>query len=245
MRLLEQYYAIPLRARFRLPLPAVASEKQRAVPPAEIEPEKIPWDDLPELPDDIATVVTVGSAAVIQPFQEPSPPEEEPVYEPIKKLADAQAELAEAHDRDAIGRVLVRFALSRGARVVLLVHRRGRWSGWLAAGEGVNSSAIRDLIVPTEHGTMFGLVSETGAHYMGPIKAHPVHQTFLETLGENVPGAVAFFPVHLGGKLVFGIYLDAGDGADVPTDVAEILVLAQRVSAVLARLIEERLAQTP
>ena len=80
-----------------------------------------------------------------------------------------------------------------------------------------------------------------GAHFMGVLSAHDVHRTFLRSIGEGVPGAVALLPVHFRGRLVLGIYLDAGDRKDVTTDLAELLVLAQGVPTTLERLIAERL----
>jgi hypothetical protein len=205
-----------------------------------MEPEK-PWEnELPELPADIATVISTGSVKplLIQPSEPVS--DEDEHLEPIATLAEARAALDAANDRNTVGAVLLRFALSRGERVVLLTHRNGQWTGWLGAG-GVDVHAVRRLLLEAEPGTAFGLVSRTGAHYMGPLKAHRVHQQFLQALGDSVPGAIALLPVHFRGKLVLGIYLDAGDRCDVATDLAELLVLAQQTPAALDRLIASRI----
>lgn len=231
MRLLAQHYRIPLRARFQQPLVEAGSAPKK-------------WEEnLPELPSDIATVISVDGKEVEPPVIQPAEPylEEEPELEPIDTLTEAQQALDLAGRRNEVGRVLLRFALSRGERVVLFTHRAGHWTGWLGAGEGVDTFGVRRIMVEAEKGTVFGLVSETGAHFMGPLKAHQVHQKFLQSIGEDVPGAVALLPVHFRGRLVLGIYLDAGDRRDVTTDVAELLVLAQRVPSALERLIAERL----
>jgi hypothetical protein len=233
MRLLAQHYEIPLRARFQ----------HRLVEPGVAEPGK-PWEARqPELPADVATTVSVDGVEVAPPVIQPAEPprEEEPELEPIDKLVDARAALAEVESRSAVGVVLLRFALSHGRRVVLLTHRSGQWRGWLGAGEGVDTNGVRRLLLEAQKGTAFGLVSTTGAHYMGPLRAHEVHQKFLQAIGEDVPGAIALLPVHFRGKLVLGIYLDAGDRRDVSTDVAELLVLAQQVPSALERLIAKRL----
>jgi len=235
MRLLAQHFNIPLGARFQQPLVELGAAA----------PVEKPWDDLPELSGDIATVISVDGKPVASPVIQPAEPhmKEEPELEPIATLAEAQDALDAADDRDAIGAALLRFALSRGKRVLLLTHRSGRWTGWLGAGEGVDTHGVRRLMLEAGD-TVFGLVSTTGAHYMGSLKPHPVYQGFLQAIGDEIPGAVALLPVHFRGKLVLGIYLDAGDRRDVTTDLAELLVLAQRVPSALERLIAKRLKKT-
>ncbi len=230
LRLLSRYYRLPTPARFRLDLPAR---------PVARAPDTMPWEELPELPGDIATVVTSGP--LIHPPQTPPAEVRPPPLVPISKLDEAYAALEAAEDRNAVGSVLARFALSRGKRVLLLAHRAGQWSGWLAAGERVDSNKVSKLMIPAEAGTAFGLVGETGAHYIGRLRHHPVHVAFLATLDKIWPGTVALLPVHFRGRLVMGIYLDAGV-ADVPTDLAELLLLAQRVPWVLERLLKRRMA---
>jgi hypothetical protein len=234
MRLLAQHFHIPLGARFRQPL----------VEHGAAGPVEKPWEeDLPELSGDIATVISVDGKPVEPTLIQPAEPyqEEKPELEPIATLVEAQEALDGADDRDAIGAVLLRFALSRGKRVVLLTHRTGQWTGWLGAGEGIDTFGVRRLMLEAEAGTVFGLVSSTGAHFMGPLKAHAVHQSFLQAIGDEVPSAIALLPVHFRGRLVLGLYLDAGDRRDVTTDLAELLVLAQRVPSALERLIAKRL----
>jgi hypothetical protein len=230
MHLLCTHYDIPMRARF--------SQSSAPGDPA----QERPWHQRSELSADIATGVAASGRLVKPPVIQPSEPipDDAEQLEPIDTLAEARAALERAHDRNAVGAVLLRFALSRGERVVLLTHRHGQWSGWLGAG-GVDVHAVRGLLLEAEPGTAFGLVSRTGAHYMGPLKAHPVHQHFLQVLGDVVPGGIALLPVHFRGKLVLGIYLDAGSRRDVATDLAELLVLAQQTPAALDRLIASRI----
>lgn len=240
-RLLCRFYNMPLGARFRLRHPRKATAPPEAV--------DVPWDDLQELPADIATVVTLGTkpdaSRLVQPGAAPATaPEKKKPLAPLVDFSVAAVELEGATDRDAVGLTLARFALSRGKRVALLIHRSGQWSGWLGAGDGVDNAALGRFIVQAEKGTIFGLVSDTGAHFLGALPKHAVHAEFLNALGVARPGAVALFPVHFRGKLIMGLYMDAGHGADVPTDVADILLLAQRVPTVLERLMAARLSSS-
>ncbi len=242
VRLLRRHYGIPLRPRFLFPHKAL---QKPPPPPTDLvtHADEVPWDDLPELSQDIATVVVAGEASsALEIAPAPAPVlEPEPTF-PIGSLTAARAALGEADDRDGVGSVVLRFALSRGSRAALLLHRDGEWSGWLAAGEGVDPARLRNLSFTSASGSVFSLVSRTGAYYLGPLTPQPQHQTFLQTLGDGQPGTIAFLPVHFRGKLVFGLYLDAGPSHGVATDIAEVLMLAQSVPATLERLISARVA---
>jgi hypothetical protein len=231
VRLLRRHYRIPLLARFMVSRPVIKAAAWSKAKQREQEDDGW-WEDLPELPDDIATIIESGTPGQSR----------EPAVIPLKTLNVARLALAGAEDRDAIATVLLRFALSLGSRALLLTHRNSEWHGWLGAGVGIDNSRVRALSIPAASGTVFGLVSSTGAYYLGPLSAHPQHLEFLHFLGEIVPGSVAFLPVYFRGKLAFGLYLDGGERADVATDVAEVLTLAQAVPAALERLISVRIA---
>jgi len=172
-------------------------------------------------------------------------PEPEPVrvLEPIETLGEAIQALQEAGNRDGLGEVLMRFAKARAPRTVLLTRDGDIWRGWMGAGEGIDPAAIHGLSVPSEPGTLFGVVGATGGQYLGPVASHPVHTAFLDTLGGAVPTTAVLLPVHYGGRVVFGMYLDAGHNKMVSPDVGELLVIAQRVPMTLERLVRARLGQ--
>jgi hypothetical protein len=243
VRLLSRFYPIHLDARFRLDPPHVVA------PPAQPQNDaEIAWQDLPELPADIATVIAQPGApglidAAPEELVEEDAAEEERALEPIAGLDEAIAALEAAADRDTVGEVLARFALSHGKRVAVLIRRGTQWSGWIGAGVGVDPDRIKRFMVLAEPGTIFGLVAATRAHYLGPVVAHESHTQFFEALGPARPSSVALFPVHFRGRVVMAVYIDAGHDADVPTDVAEVLLLAQRTPGALARLVKQRLAQ--
>ncbi len=159
---------------------------------------------------------------------------------PILTLDEATAALKIAQDRDEVGGVLLRFALSKSRRAIVFVRRALLWAGWLGAGEGVDVPHLPSLLMPTAPGTIFGLVADTGAHYIGPLTQHPCYAPFLAALGGGRPRTAALFPVHFHGRLVFGLYLDGGPHKRVTTDVGDLLVLAQRVPAAIERLIRHR-----
>lgn len=263
-RMLQRLYGVPLPARFEL-LPVLRRQRMaratgeaegpegpgggELISQAEFEAlygrlgdataapggdDEAPGPEAPGTPDPEAAeeeILELGAE------EEVAPPE------PILELADALARLDAATDRAAVGDVLARFALSKGRRAALLVHHRGVWTGWAAAGEDVPAGAARALALPAAEGSILGVVSRMGSPVLGPLAEHPVNERLIEALGGGWPRSVGLFPVHWRSRVVFGIYLDGGEDADVATDVAEILVLAQRVAAILARLVDRRLGR--
>jgi len=184
------------------------------------------------------TAATPGARLIVQPLDQLRSVEAPP--EPITSLAEANALLDAATDRDEVGRVLLRFSLGKGRRVIVFVRRALLWAGWLGAGEGVDVRHLSSLLMPTAPGTIFGLVAGTGAHFLGPLAPHPVYAPFLAALGGARPRTCTLLPVHFHGRLVFGVYVDGGPGKRVTADIGELVILAQRVPAALERLIRQR-----
>jgi hypothetical protein len=185
----------------------------------------------------------LGAPIVVQPLGEKELLAAEPApLVPLPTLKAAHEALAAAQTRDAIGAVLLRFALGRGKRALLFVRRAVMWAGWMGAGEGVLSPKVTSLLIPTVPGTIFGLVAETGGHYLGPMQAHVSYAPLLLALGGGRPRSAALLPVHQNERLIFGLYLDGGADAHVSTDVADLMVLAQRVPKALERVLKQRVA---
>jgi hypothetical protein len=264
MRLAARLYGLPLSARFRIgrtvPLRRRAEADTAGEPAEELMPEgffeslyakrEAPAEgdpalqaedevilDLVEVVDDEVIDLEASDPVAVPPEVPATPP-----LMPIESLEEAGGALREATTRDDVGRVLVRFALGRGRRVVLLTRRGSLWFGWQGAGPGVEDAAVRGLMMPSEPGTAFGLVGQTGAPFLGPLAVHEVHDVFLDRIGKAKPGSVGLFPIHHRGRVVFGIYLDGGDGNDLIPDVGELILLAQRTAITLDRLLSERLS---
>ena len=202
-----------------------------------------------------AEAVRAAPASVMAPVQRPGAAGERLIVPPltgeqaaaieappaaIASIEEANAILDLAAGRDEVGLALLRFALSKAQRVIVFVRRALLWAGWMGAGEGVDVAHLQTLLMPTAPGTIFGLVADTGAHYIGPLAPHPSYAPFLAALGGGRPRTAALLPVHFHGRLVFGLYLDGGAQKRVTADIGDLIVLAQRVPAALERLIQNR-----
>ena len=227
--------------------PAAPPAPKQAVPPPVAQVVK-PADDADTMLGPV-TMSAEDEALVDEIIELADVVEEEPVAPVVAEVAaimdvkEAYQALEAATDRDDLGEVLVRFALSRGKRAVLFTRQGDLWIGWTGAGPGVTPGAIRALMLPSEKGTLFGLVGVTGAHFLGPIQKHAIHERFYEILGGGKPQSAGLFPVRFHNRIVFGIYMDGGDGGYVNPDIADVLILAQRVPLALERLVKAKARQ--
>jgi hypothetical protein len=188
-----------------------------------------------------------AGAEPAKPDVEPDVCEEVPLSEvefrpatitPIRRAEDALLALEGASDRRALGEILVRFGLSCARRVALFTCRKDVWLGWTGGGADLTPERVATVMVPAVPGSVFALVQDGGAPYLGPLPDHPIHHAFRLAIGHAEAGSVGLFPVRHKGRVLFVIYLEAGGGA--PLDVSQVLVLAQRVPLTLERVAARR-----
>lgn len=251
VRLLERHYGIKAGPRFRL-------QPQRRIRPtpatAATDTESVEGSDL--MGEDTFAEIYVGHANRRPTTRDvsTSAPVEEDVVEIHEVIEDAVGLgpldrqeavglLQQAHDRDGIATVLVRVALKVGKRVVLFSRQDDLWMGWTGFGQDITPAAVQALMIPSAKGTAFGLVHQTASHFLGPLPPNPVHDRFLRALGGAKPATCGIFPVWFKGRVVFGIYIDNGDGQAIVPDIGDLLIVAQQVAAALERLIKARAGQ--
>lgn len=255
VRLIEKNYGVKAGPRFRMQ-PQLRVRTTAATTPA---PQTAA--DIGELMgedtfEEMYAGRAHGAPATVEvPTAPPTPDAEDlevvEVVEGIGEAADhgpldrkvAIERLQEATDRDGIALVLARVALKVGRRVVLFSRQGDLWMGWTGVGQGISSAAVQALMIPSAKGTAFGLVHQTESHFLGPLAPNPVHDQFLKALGGGRPVTCGIFPVWFKGRIVFGIYIDNGDGQAIVPDIGDLLIVAQQVAAALERLIKARAGQ--
>ncbi len=255
VRLIEKSYGIKAGPRFRLqPQPRLRT----ATPDAAPAPGPVDISDLmgEETFEELYTGRVAGAPATIDvpsapPTEDATAIEVVELVEDIEGAADhgpldrqeAVERLQEADDRDGIALVLARVALRVGKRVVLFSRQGDLWMGWTGVGQGISAAAVQALMIPSAKGTAFGLVHQAESHFLGPLAPNPVHDQFLKALGGAKPVTCGIFPVWFKGRIVFGIYIDNGDGQAIVPDIGDLLIVAQQVAAALERLLKARTGQ--
>lgn len=150
---------------------------------------------------------------------------------PLRKITLVQATkaLQNVEDRDQIARIVLGFASGTFKRTGLFLVRPDMVMGWDAAGNGLNREVVERLMVPLNVPSVFKLVCDMKAHFLGAIPKSPVNSRFLKTLGGEPPRSAFVIPILFKGKVVNILYGDNGPGTDATFDIGELLILAMKI----------------
>lgn len=163
-----------------------------------------------------------------------APPAAQPAVDdsaPLRKLTLAQATkaLQNVEDRDQIARIVLGFASATFKRTGLFLVRPDMVMGWDAAGQGLSREIVERLMVPLNVPSVFKLVCDMRAHFLGAIPKSPVNSRFLKTLGGEPPRSAFVIPILFKGKVVNILYGDNGPNTDATYDIGELLILAMKI----------------
>ncbi len=155
-------------------------------------------------------------------------------------FAAAQGELSRSSDREEVARTILRYAVSKWSRVLLLSVQGELLTGWAGLGEGVREAAVRRIGIALRGQSTFRLVRELRSHYVGPMKHDAATTVFYKLLGGGFPTTAVLLPLLVRGKVVYMLYVDAGPGRVTPPDVGELLILSQGVARSYEAMIQKR-----
>jgi hypothetical protein len=223
------------------PVAPVAPVVQRPVAPPVAQPPRppvVPTQPFPMTPPPVVVPptqprqpvapVVAGPPAVPPPQAVPVQRPPEPPPTPLT-FAEAQAELARSSDREDVARTVLRFALGKWKRNLLLSVQGGLVTGWHGMGPSVREAAVRRIGVALREQSTFRLVRDTRSHYIGPVKRDAAMGVFYKLLGGGFPKTAVILPLLVRGKVVHLLYVDNGPDQLTPPDVGELLILSQSV----------------
>lgn len=167
----------------------------------------------------------------------------EPQAPPVA-FAEAQTLLAQINNRDDIARTVLRFASGVFRRALLLRVQGDVAVGWHGVGPGVYGRAHR-VGVPLVKPSPFRLVRDSFSHFIGPLRREAPTVAFLKLLGSGEPKTAVIMPILALGRVVNFLYCDNGPGELTPPNVAELLILAQRVGRSYEELVALRRKAPP
>ncbi|RKH05579.1 general secretion pathway protein GspE [Corallococcus carmarthensis] len=173
-----------------------------------------------------------GVTGAIPPGTAASPPvAAKPAAPPPTPLTfpEAQAELARSSDREDVARTVLRFAMGKWRRCLLLSVQGNLVTGWHGMGQGVSDEGVRRIGVPLRDQSTFRLVRDLRSHYVGPVKRDAAMGMFYRLLGGGFPTTAVILPLLVRGKVVHLLYVDNGPEQFTPPDVGELLILSQGV----------------
>lgn len=155
---------------------------------------------------------------------------EEVIDESPLPFDEATRVLAAAADRTAIARVVLRAARTRFQRACLLTVFRDRLVGWMGLGEGMETERLREVVMNRADRSVFSLVAESRAHYLGPLPPWTAHGAWVKATGRKIPRSLAVFPILVRGRPVTLLVVDNGHDQHTGNDVGEVLILAQQIA---------------
>jgi len=211
-------------------LPPVAPVVAPVVPPV-----------APAVPPVAATPAAPGKAVVRKPAAAARPA-------PLKPFtfAEAQAQLAKSSDREDVATTVLRYAVGKWRRCLLLSVQGSLVMGWHGMGRGVRDAAVRRIGVALRPQNTFRLVRDTRSHYIGPVRRDTAMNVFYRLLGAEkspeptYPKTSVILPLLVRGKVVHLLYLDNGPDQLTTPDIGELLILAQSVARSYEEMIRRR-----
>ncbi|HEX5748105.1 MAG TPA: hypothetical protein VFZ09_17835 [Archangium sp.] len=211
--------------------PPAAPPRVPAVPSKPPPPIAVP----PKPPPPVAAPPPVASVrprapVVVAPEPPPTP----------LTFAEAQAELGRSLDREQVATTVLRFALGKWKRSLLLSVQGSLVTGWRGMGQGVREAAVKRIGIGLQAPSTFRLVRDTRSHYVGPVRRDAASGLFYKLLGGDYPTTAVILPLLVRGKLVHLLYVDNGPGQLTPPDVGELLILSQGVNRSYEAMIRRR-----
>lgn len=174
------------------------------------------------------------------PAWDMEPPHQAPVDVSPLAFKDALAQLNGVTDRDAIAHIVLRCARGTAARALLMTVQGGVALGWDGLGEGLENGAARAVAVPLSGESVFQFVVQMRSHYMGSLRKTPANVRFLAQCGKKVPLSALVLPILFRGRVSHLLYLDNGHKQQAPTEVGEMLILAQKVTQTVDALVAKK-----
>ena len=215
------------------PAPVVQGYEPEVLPPVHEEPvvEGTPIVVPAPVPEVVLPRVARPRVAV--------PVAPEPPSTPLT-FAEAQAELSRSSDREQVATTVLRFAVGKWRRSLLLSVQGNLVTGWRGMGKGVREAAVKRIGIGLQGPSTFRLVRDTRSHYVGPVKRDAASGLFYKLLGGDYPTTAVILPLLVRGKLVHLLYVDNGPGQLTPPDVGELLILSQSVGRSYEAMIRQR-----
>ena len=218
------------------PEPAAPPPAPPPPPAARLTPAPPPAAPAPPTGQPIQVPLGAVPARPTSPKGFPQPP-----ASPLT-FAEAQQHLGQVSDREDVARTVLRFAVGKWKRVLLLAVQGDLVTGWQGAGQGIRGEAVVRIGINLRSQNTFRLVRDTRSHYIGPVKRDASTAVFYKLLGGAAPTTAVMLPLLVRGRVVHVLYVDNGPDQVTPPDIGELLILAQSVTRSYEAMIRRRKA---
>jgi hypothetical protein len=200
-------------------------------PPAPLPPQ-VAVPQVQAVPAPLVTLTPPPAEAAVVPAPELSP----------LTFPAAQALLSQSAHRDDVARTVLRFAVGKWRRALLLSVQGDLVTGWQGLGEGIRPGAVSRIAVALRGQSTFKLVRDLRSHYVGPMRRDAGTAVFYKMLGAGFPTTAVLLPLLVRSKVVHLLYVDNGPDQVTTPDVGELLILSQGVARSYEAIIRRRQA---
>ncbi|HVS01552.1 MAG TPA: GAF domain-containing protein, partial [Thermoanaerobaculia bacterium] len=213
---------------------AAAREAAAAMGPAATAPPMAPPEPPPapvEAPPEPVPAATEKSGPVTRPVEVPEPP---------RTLAELDARLDEAEEREEIALTALEFFHQHFERVLLFMVRGAEAAAWMGSGEGVDQQLLASFRLGFDEPSLFLNLREGSPFFRGPLPRMEAHQRLARLWGGKMPRESVLLPVRVKQRLVAVVYGDRGGRDLAGLDLELMQQAAARVGAALQEFIARR-----
>jgi len=227
----------PLAPLARAPAPTELDQPRALQPPA---PGPVPAGDELESEEILLLEELVSGPAESEAWDLPDhAPQPMPMTDGASgRIANLEAQLDSAGDRDEIIRVGLEIASAYASATALFLVRAGAISGYRAHGEGMDER-LRGIEIPTETISIFAHPALTRTPFRGEPPEGGIDGRLIDALGRGDSQEVFVHPIVIRDRVVNLLYADNGPDAFGETSVAALTALCDCFSRAYHRLILE------
>jgi hypothetical protein len=164
----------------------------------------------------------------------PSPPAQSP---PIPEIADPEAAMEAATDRDEVGRAVLAALGRHFERVALFAARSDAVGGWMGAGPGLDAGRLAAFRVSYRQPSVFLNLRHGSGLHLGPLPPMPAHRELARIWHDEPPYSCFLLPVVIRGRLAAVLYGDRNGSPLGDLDLAAMRRLGAAAAAALERCI--------
>jgi len=155
------------------------------------------------------------------------------------EVAQLEAELQGASDREVVTELALRLARRHAEAVALLVVNKGMIAGLRGTGGGLDER-IEGILLAAENDSLFARPAAAGRAFRGRPLERSTDARLLRALGRSEAHELLVVPVTVRERVVNLLYADNGASRLGETSVAALCAVARCMSAAYERIILER-----
>ncbi len=164
------------------------------------------------------------------------PPQQPPRLLTSAEVAQLEAKIAAAPDRDVIAVQALRLAMHHASEAAIFVVHRGVIRGYRAAGANI-AEHIEGVLIPFGAPSVLSRAAELGVAFRGAPPDAGIDPQVFRALGRSDAADAAILPVRIRDQVVNLLYVDNGPEVLAESSIAALSSLCECIGRAYGRLI--------